>query len=135
MAGKGSTHKQKVLDLLRDGRPHTHLELYRLGCVAHSRISDLRRDGHRIDTWRDGDNYLYQLRSSLDETQTASSMAPTLPAVLPSKVCVSSNEDLSSNPRTLSGGTDADDQHRSMTRDGGQVLVLFSASPYWGDAA
>jgi len=37
------THKQRVLDLLKDGRPHSHHELYGLGCVAHSRISDLRR--------------------------------------------------------------------------------------------
>ena len=42
------THKQKVLELLRDGKPHTHMELYRLGCVAHSRVADLRRDGWRI---------------------------------------------------------------------------------------
>lgn len=55
------THKQRVLALLSDGQPHTHHELYRLGCVAHSRVSDLRRDGHEIHQWRDGDNYFYKL--------------------------------------------------------------------------
>lgn len=61
------THKQKVLRLLSDREPHTHMELYALGCVAHSRISDLRRDGHQIDAWRDGDLYLYRLVGVLDE--------------------------------------------------------------------
>jgi len=42
------THKEKVLALLSDGRPHTHHELYQLGCIAHSRVADLRRDGHVI---------------------------------------------------------------------------------------
>ena len=55
------THKQKVLRLLGDRQPHTHHELYALGCVAHSRIADLRKDGHTIRQWRDGDHYLYQL--------------------------------------------------------------------------
>lgn len=61
------THKQKVLRLLSDRQPHTHHELYQLGCVAHSRISDLRRDGHKINKWREGDLYLYQLVGSLNE--------------------------------------------------------------------
>lgn len=60
------THKQAVLRLLSDHKPHTHHELYALGCVAHSRVSDLRADGHRIEQWRDGDHYLYQL-VTLDE--------------------------------------------------------------------
>jgi hypothetical protein len=57
------THKQRVLDLLADGEPHSHHELYQLGCVAHSRVSDLRRDGHEINCWRDGDLSYYQLVS------------------------------------------------------------------------
>lgn len=67
------THKQRILELLRDGRPHTHHELYALGCVAHSRISDLRNDGYTIECWRDGDDSVYQLGSALDE---ASSFSP-----------------------------------------------------------
>lgn len=59
---KRGTHKQRVLELLSDGKPHTHHELYRLGVIAHSRVADLRRDGHHIDCWRDGDDSLYQLQ-------------------------------------------------------------------------
>lgn len=55
------THNERVLHLLRDGKPHTHHELYALHVIAHSRISDLRRDGHVIESWRDGDSYLYRL--------------------------------------------------------------------------
>lgn len=62
------THKQAVLRLLSDRKPHSHHELYGLGCVAHSRISDLRRDGYQIDQWREDGQYLYQLKGRLDET-------------------------------------------------------------------
>lgn len=62
------THKQKVFALLSDGRPHTHHELYALGCVAHSRVADLRRDGHHIEQWRDANSYWYRLM-----------IAPTVP--------------------------------------------------------
>jgi len=55
------THCDRVLDLLADGRWHSHLELYQLGTVAHSRVADLRRRGHRIDCRRDCDLYLYRL--------------------------------------------------------------------------
>lgn len=55
------THAERILELLNDGQPHSHLELYALGTVAHSRISDLRKKGHLIRQWRDGDLYLYQL--------------------------------------------------------------------------
>lgn len=57
------THKQAVLKLLSDHKPHSHHELYGLGCVAHSRISDLRRDGHVIEAWREDGLYLYQLKA------------------------------------------------------------------------
>jgi hypothetical protein len=57
------THKQRVLELLSDGEPHTHLEVYALNVIAHSRIADLRRDGHEINCWRDGDLSYYQLVS------------------------------------------------------------------------
>ncbi len=51
----------RILALLRDGRPHSHHELYRLHCIAHSRVSELRRRGHVIETWRDGDTYWYRM--------------------------------------------------------------------------
>ncbi len=47
------THCDRVLDLLSDGQPHTHHELYALGVIAHSRVADLRRKGHAIDHWRE----------------------------------------------------------------------------------
>jgi hypothetical protein len=43
------TQKQRILAVLGDGRWHTAAELYRTGCVLHSRISDLRREGYRIE--------------------------------------------------------------------------------------
>ena len=67
------TQKQAVLRLLSDHKPHTHHELYALGCVAHSRVSDLRADGHVINQWRLGDKYLYQLVDTLDEPEVAGS--------------------------------------------------------------
>lgn len=54
------THCDRVLDRLQQG-PATHLELYALGCVAHSRISDLRKKGYAIRQWREGDLYHYEL--------------------------------------------------------------------------
>lgn len=55
------THNEKVLALLSDGQPHTHHEIYGLYVIGHSRISDLRKRGHVIESWREGDDYLYQL--------------------------------------------------------------------------
>lgn len=55
------THNERVLALLADGQPHTHHELYQLHVIAHSRVADLRKAGHTIEQWRDGDNYLYRL--------------------------------------------------------------------------
>jgi len=113
------THKQRVLQLLSDGKPHSHHELYGLGCVAHSRISDLRRDGHTIEQWRDGDLYLYRL---LNEAAPAQGGRPSLPegsfvehATAP-------------NPPFSSLGAAVSTEHTSG-RDGAGVLTLF------GDAA
>lgn len=54
----------RVLRLLSDRQPHTHHELYDLNVIAHSRVSDLRKRGHVIEQWREGDDYLYQLVGS-----------------------------------------------------------------------
>ena len=56
------THKQRVYMLLSDGRPHRSGEGYRLGVMLHSRVADLRRDGHVIECHRDGPDYVYQLK-------------------------------------------------------------------------
>ena len=74
------SHKQRVLELLSDHKPHSHHELYRLGCVAHSRISDLRKDGHLIRQWRENDLYLYQLEGVLDEAAHNAAASPRLSA-------------------------------------------------------
>lgn len=65
----------RLLNVLSDGKPHSHNELYRLGMVVHSRISDLRGRGHDIRCerfdWRDlrghrQVSYRYRLVGPLD---------------------------------------------------------------------
>lgn len=46
------TGNDRVLQKLTDGRWHTHHELYSLGVIVHSRISDLRKRGHEIECRR-----------------------------------------------------------------------------------
>lgn len=55
------TDTARLLEVLSDGEPHGHRELYRLGMIVHSRVSDLRKQGHVIAAWREGDTYWYQL--------------------------------------------------------------------------
>jgi hypothetical protein len=55
------THNERVLDLLSDGLPHSHHEGYRLNVMLHSRVADLRKQGHDIACWREGDSYFYRL--------------------------------------------------------------------------
>lgn len=52
---------QRLLEVLQDGRPHSHHELYRLGIIVHSRVSDLRKRGYGIELWREDDAYWYRL--------------------------------------------------------------------------
>jgi hypothetical protein len=49
------THCDQLLQVLSDGRPHDHRQLYALGMVVHSRVADLRSKGHDIVCWREGD--------------------------------------------------------------------------------
>lgn len=60
------SHDELVLDLLSDGKPHGHMELYALGVMAHSRVASLRRKGHVIECNKTGGAYLYRLVSSPD---------------------------------------------------------------------
>lgn len=55
------SHKARVLELLSDGRPHGHMEGYRLGVMLHSRVADLRKDGHTIECWHENGGYWYRL--------------------------------------------------------------------------
>lgn len=52
---------ERLLQVLSDGRRHSHKELYRLGLMVHSRTPELRRRGHDIVVHRDGDLYWYRL--------------------------------------------------------------------------
>jgi len=68
------THNERVLDLLSDGEPHSHLELYDLRVIAHSRVADLRKRGHTIECWAEDGLHWYQLLGE----QTACSPSPLL---------------------------------------------------------
>jgi hypothetical protein len=74
------THCQRVLELLSDGQPHTHHELYRLNVIAHSRVAELRKRGHKIACWTAKDNgetvSVYQLLPSFSERDTPSPSTP-----------------------------------------------------------
>lgn len=65
------THKQRVLQLLSDNEPHSHMELYRLGVMAHSRVADLRKEGYEIKCWAEGGQYLYQLFGAVQTGEVA----------------------------------------------------------------
>ena len=76
------THNERVLRLLSDGQPHSHRELYGLYVIAHSRVSDLRKRGHDIEAWRDGDDYMYRLCSGgPSAVPTAGDRLPSEPSV------------------------------------------------------
>lgn len=114
------THKQAVLRLLSDRKPHSHHELYGLGCVAHSRISDLRRDGYRIEQWREDGLYLYQLKGrALAEAAVSSPPAEQSPPSAP--VAAASASVSTPNPAAHDEST-AD---APASRDEAGTLLLF----------
>ena len=43
----------RLLEVLRDGKPHRHHELYALSMIVHSRVAELRKRGHVIEAWRE----------------------------------------------------------------------------------
>lgn len=59
------TGDERVLQLLSDGRPHSHLQLYDLRVVAHSRVASLRAKGHNIRCYRKDGLYFYVLDPQL----------------------------------------------------------------------
>jgi hypothetical protein len=61
------THCDQLLQVLSDGRPHDHRQLYALGMVVHSRVADLRSKGHDIVCWREGDTSFYKLAGTGSE--------------------------------------------------------------------
>lgn len=62
---KRLTGNDRVLALLSDGRPHSHLEIYDLRVVGHSRIANLREQGHNIRCERRDGLYWYVLDPQL----------------------------------------------------------------------
>lgn len=130
------THKQAVLKLLSDHKPHSHHELYALGCVAHSRISDLRRDGHKIRRWQEDGLYLYQLEGRLDETTAGSDRCGTDSGTVVSSSASSNQEE--------HGVTLSVVPHTRPSQLDGDALPLFECDvdesaglrgAYWDDAA
>jgi hypothetical protein len=45
------SHCDRLLDALADGQPKSHLELYGLGIMVHSRIADLRARGYTFSVY------------------------------------------------------------------------------------
>jgi hypothetical protein len=70
------TGKERILEVLSDGLPHSHRELYRLGVMAHSRVADLRKDGHNISCWWEDHQYFYRLEQRLLESATVDGLSP-----------------------------------------------------------
>lgn len=70
------TQYDRILEVLADRKQHTAAELYRTGCVLHSRVSVLRKRGYVIEVSRaDGvgaESYLYKLVSTPEEGTSAS---------------------------------------------------------------
>jgi hypothetical protein len=80
--GRGVTHNAKVLALLSDGRPHSHLEIYDLRVVAHSRVSALRKLGHTIECSREGSLYWYRLLPQTAPEQLLPSGSGAVPSLV-----------------------------------------------------
>lgn len=96
----------RILDFLADGRRHSMEEIHEaVGfCRLNSRISELRKRGHAIHCDRSHSRYVYQLLSSLGETDSRADgggspsgppvAAPHLPqSTNPTVESVSPNED------------------------------------------
>lgn len=80
------THNERVLEALRGG-PKTHHELYGLGVIAHSRIADLRAQGHEIECDKSGDVYTYRLVGELEEGGLAADPSSSSPLPTPAVDC------------------------------------------------
>lgn len=81
-SGNSPTDADRLLAVLSDGRAHSHLELYALGMIVHSRVADLRKRGHEIRHWQEshpnGRRHYYQLIGPLAEREAV------VPVVSPS---------------------------------------------------
>ena len=81
------TGKQQALEILADGVPHSHRELYSRLRANPNVISKLRKDGHFIHTWRAGGEWWYQLRYSPPSRPKPAPLANgTVPEVAPDQM-------------------------------------------------
>lgn len=124
------THTERVLELLADGEPHSHHEGYALNVMFHSRVADLRRQGYRIDCWRDGDLYKYRLRSPVGEPSQASGEKPAATGDGEAEAASSTAGDL--EPGWLGRLLNEDDEH---SLSGGWGLRAPSSSLSSGQPA
>lgn len=77
------THNQRVLNLLSDGEPHSHHELYDLRVIAHSRVAALRTQGHTIECWQADGLHWYRMLSDGRPSGAAASTAGVVIAEQP----------------------------------------------------
>ena len=76
----------RLLEVLSDGKPHSHSELYGLGMVVHSRVAELRKRGHNIvctrqrthvdEKRRPAYSYWYRLVEPLESQEEPSGASP-----------------------------------------------------------
>ncbi len=60
MTEKRISNRAAILELLRDGLPHSQMALLSVGGLRYgARLYDLRRMGHTIDTINTGDDKFY----------------------------------------------------------------------------
>jgi hypothetical protein len=83
---------EKVLARLRQG-PASHLELYQLGVIAHSRIADLRRKGHTISCEKKHDLYEYTLLEEGDPVEANPDPLPATQTATSESASPSSNSE------------------------------------------
>ena len=99
---KRPSQNERILELLSDGRWHDHHSLYAIGCVAHSRLAELRARGHQIEQRRSVVNgaqiWEYRLTSSpirLEHLQGGTGVEPETAQL----ACVAGSGDALADPQ------------------------------------
>jgi hypothetical protein len=123
------THKQRVLQLLADNQPHSHLEGYRLGVMLHSRVADLRKDGYTIKCWAENGLYLYQLFGTVREGGDAADGLAALSARSHGQPLDAVPPLASQTPESAEVGSPGGPQDSSLPFDlGGHQLTVWEAA-------
>jgi hypothetical protein len=76
------TGKEQALEILKDGQPHSHRELYHRLRANPNVISKLRAEGWEIETERRGGTWWYQLHLNRRRPQPAPLLTGEEPALL-----------------------------------------------------